>query len=441
MRQSLDVGFNSWTIFATAGEYGKKVNDLVLERGGVVALWSQFSPINYPIHGGIPAKYALGQLMLSIPEFRARYFDGNDRMKTTRNFCRSYATSQGAAKFKEAVKKDIASMLHGSPESDFIGFPKASIYFNNWEGKVWEAQIDKSICFCENCKKAFRQFANLPDGANLTDDAIFKQYKREWSLFRNQLDGRMNGIVREACNELGLKYLFYDDVFNQECWAACRGKLDIAFPGWPGSGQAVGYGSHPGVGSFNVTQRSLDDVMSFFRKETGMSQIQGQLFAGTYNHSSKTPWANWSQDSGSTQEGFLNSQSVKAQILRIIATFHGGVDLNSSIDRCAGQHFYIGEATRLIAEYEDLFYDGKREDSLAESEQLKYPNLLVLTKGDERLVLLFNETDVPVTVQLNNKTLKSGQTATVFGSSDKIGNPRKMSVTVGAGDVAAVHIN
>jgi len=440
MRQSLDVGFNSWTIFATAGEYGKMVSDLALERGGAVALWSQFSPINYPIHGGIPAKYALGQLMLSTPEFRARYFNGNDRMKTTGNFCRSYATSQGAAQFKEAVKKDIASMFHGSAEFDFIGFPKASIYFNNWEGKVWEAQIDKSICFCENCKMAFRQFANLPDRANLTDDAIFEQYKREWSLFRNQLDGRMNGIVREACNELGLKYLFYDDVFNKECWAACRGQLDIAFPGWPGSGQAVGNGSHAGAGSFNVTQRSLDDVMSFFREEMGISQIQGQLFAGTYNHSSKTPWANWSQDSGSTQEGFLNSKSVKAQILRVIAAFHGGVDLNSSIDRCAGQHFYIGEATRLIAEYEDLFYDGKREDSLAASDQLQYPNLLVLTKGDERLVLLFNETDRPVTVQLNNKDLKSGQCGTVFGSSEKIDAPEKMSVTVDAGDVAAVHI-
>jgi hypothetical protein len=106
----------------------------------------------------------------------------------------------------------------------------------------------------------------------------------------------------------------------------------------------------------------------------------------------------------------------------------------------AGMFYWIGESTRLISEYEDLFYAGKREDSLASSEQLKYPNLLVLTKGDERLILLFNETDKPVKVELNNKNLKPGQSASVFGSSEKISSPEKMSVTVATGDVTAVHI-
>jgi hypothetical protein len=436
MRQSMDVGFNSWTISPTGDAYTKKVQDRVLERGGVVVLWG---PNNYPLYGANP-KGALGQLMQTAPEFRARFFNDPERIKTAGQFCRSFATGEGAAQFKEAVKKDIGFMLGGSADLNFLGFPKAAVYWVDWEQEVWVKAPAKSFCFCENCKTAFRQYAKLPDSVDLSDDAIVKNYKREWSLFRNELDGRMNGIVREACNELGLQYMYYDQVAFPDNWPPLKGKIDIAFPGWPGDGQAIGNGSKTGVSSFAVTQRSLDGEMTFLHDKVGVSHIQGQMFASAYPYGSRTPWESWTQTSGSTKDGFLNAKGVKSQILRVIAAFHGGLDLNNSLERCAGQPYYIGEATRLIAEYEDLFYDGKREDSLAASDQLQYPNLLVLTKGDERLVLLFNETDRPVTVQLNNKDLKSGQCGTVFGSSEKIDGPEKMSVTVDAGDVAAVHI-
>ena len=460
MRQSLDAGFNSWVIIPNDGEYGKKVYERVLERGGVVALWGV--PQNYPIWGNInDPKLALAQLMQAVPEFRARFFNDTVDRKISGEFCRSYVSREGAAQFKEAVKKDIGWMLNGAADFKYIGFPKASIYMADWENLPWVAKDmyasatsgAKSHCFCENCKKAFRQYAKLADTVDLSDDAIFKNHKDKWSSFRNELDGRMNGLVREACNELGLKYMFYNGVHLKESFEDCKGKIDIAFPGWPGDGQVIGYGTQEGVGSFAVTQWSLDEVMAFFHDKVDKSQIMGQLFASAFNYGSKTPWHNWSQSAISTKDGFNNVKSLKSQILRIVAAFHGGVDLDTSLERCAGQQYYIGEATRLIAAYEDLFYEGKREDSLAASEQLKYPNLLVLTKGDERLVLLFNETGKPVKVELMNKNLKTGQRASVFGSSEStswlgrlfgssetICNPEKMSLTVDAGDVSAVHI-
>jgi hypothetical protein len=431
------------------------VYDRVLERGGSVVLWCHAPSQNYPLYGSSD-KLALGQLMLAAPEFRVRYFHDTERIKTAGQFCRSFATGAGEPQFKEAVKKDIGLMLNGSADLNFLGFPKASIYWADWEQEPWVAAPDKSFCFCENCKKAFRQYAKLPDSVDLSDDAILKNYKREWSLFRNELDGRVNGIVREACHELGLQYIYYSQWAMPDNWPPLKEKIDIAFPGWPGSGQAVGNcrdGRQQDVYWPEVTQRSLDAEMTFLHEKAGMSHIQGQLFADFYPHGSKEPWKNWSQSSGSTREGFLNAKSLKSQILRVVAAFHGGVDLDNSLERCAGQQYFIGEATRLIAEYEDLFYDGKREDSLAASEQLKYPNLLVLTKGEERLVLLFNETDKPITVELNNKKLKIGQNASVFGSrksagwferlfgnAAKIDHPEKMSVTVDAGDVTAVYI-
>jgi hypothetical protein len=439
MHQSLDVGFNSWTIVASDGEYGKKVHDRVFERGGRVVLWCHAPAQNYPLGGcSLVSKLALGQLMLAAPEFRARLFNAPEGIKTAGKLCCSFVTGEGAARFKEAVKKDISLMLNGSAELNFIGFPKASVYWTDWEQKVWAGS--RSSCFCENCKNAFRQYAKLPDAVDLSDDNICKSYNGKWKEFREEQEGRINGAIREACNELGLKYMLYDDALNEGYWAALKGKIDIAFPGWPGDATAIGNGTKEGVAVYSADQQSLDDRMTFFREKVGMSQIEGQLFATVYEITVTKPGSNWIQVSGSTKAGFINAKGVKAQVLRVVAAFHGGVDLGCAANRCAGQLYYIGEATRMIAEYEDLFYDGKREDGLAESEQLKYPNLLVLTKGDERLVLLFNETDKPVKAELNNKNLKVGQGASIFGSSEKISSPEKMSVTVDAGDVAAVHI-
>jgi hypothetical protein len=87
-----------------------------------------------------------------------------------------------------------------------------------------------------------------------------------------------------------------------------------------------------------------------------------------------------------------------------------------------------------------LFYAGERADQLAVSEQIKYPNLLVLKKGKERLVLLFNEGSQPLRVLLENRELASGQKATIFGVNQVVEQPGKMEVTVEPGDVTVVHI-
>ena len=451
MRQSLDVGFNYWSIAEglDGGAHGKKMYDRVLARGGGVIL---SGPSSYPLHSGPFRKTtgALAKLMQAAPEFRARFFNGSANRPDSGQYCLSFVTREGAAQFKEAIKKDIGSMLNGAAEFKFIGFPKATIYWTDWEQQPWLEDYDGAaqvwrpsngnFCFCENCKQAFRQYAKLPDTTDLSDDAIFKNYKREWSSFRHQLIGHMNGIVREACNELGLKYMFYDWASSRESFEACKGKIDIAFPGWPGDGTAVGIGTAETTKDFLVTQRSLDEVMTFFREKVGISQIMGQLFASVYEITFNKPGRNWIQRAGSTKDGFINAKSVKSMILRVVASFHGGVDLGCSVNRCAGQQYYIGEATRIISEYEDLFWSGERADQLAASEQIKYPNLLVLRKGKERLVLLFNEGSQPIRVILQNKDLASGQKAKIVGVNQVVERPEKMELMVGPEDVAIVHI-
>jgi hypothetical protein len=206
----LDVGFNCWFIGAWMGEYGKQVYDKVIERGGVVAL--EYN--NYPLHGNcIGKKSALGEWMQGESAAQARYFNNTLDWTKRDQFCPSYVTGEGAAQFKEAVKTDIGRMLHGGTNSGFTGFPKSTLYWADWEREPWDANSmgyevartgDKSYCFCERCKKAFRAYAKLSATADLSDDAIFKNHKIDWSLFRTGMDGRIQKLVKEACNEVGI---------------------------------------------------------------------------------------------------------------------------------------------------------------------------------------------------------------------------------------------
>ena len=421
MRQSLDAGFNSWIIGSWTGERGRLVHDLVVERGGTVGIAYN----DYPIHGNVLGKTSeLGKWMAITPESRVRLFD-EIRNKSTKpeGYCPSYVTSAGEALFRKAVKNDIALMKSGGTKQ-FIGFPKATIYWVDWETKPWVG--NRSYCFCDRCKLGFRQYARLPETVDLSDDLILKNYKLEWASFRVILDARINGIVRDVCHELGLKLNLYDDAENREYLAANKGLIDIAFPGCPGDNRGD-----------SGQQWWMDRVMTFFRSEVGMSAIVGQLFASSYAEVGKIcldlhPL--WEKD------GFLNPKKVKMYILRVVATLHGGVDLNSAVERCSGSHYYVGEATRIISEYEDLFFAGERADQLAVSEQIKYPNLLVLKKGDERLVLVFNEGAQPLRVLLENRELAAGQKATIFGVNQVVEQPGKMELTVAPEDVAVVHI-
>lgn len=421
------TGFNYWIVNVPSNDYGKKFNHMLVDaNASLVAVMG-----NYPIWGNCEVNGALLKLIETRPEFKAKYFNNTSiKDKHYQRYCPSYVTiGEGRNTFKEAVKKDLK-------EKAFELIPQSEVYWNNWESQSWQLagsyataqKGDESYCFCDRCKKAFKEYAKIPVGKELSDDEIFKKYYKQWASFRSKLDGEVEGIVNEVCNELGKKYYLYHGTTDNILWEACKGKVEHAFPGLPGNGVAD-----------SRQQQYIDDSMEFFRTKVGIERVVGQRFSflGPY-HSAMSPAGKGCQVLSA--DGYVNARSWKSQIVRIVASTHEGVDMQSSLEAVAGMFYWIGEATRLIAEYEDLFYSGKREDSLAVSEQLKYPNLLVLTKGDERLILLFNETDKTVKVDLNNKNLKNGQNASIFESPEKISNPEKMSITVSAGDVMAVHI-
>lgn len=427
MRQSFLAGFNTWIGPAS------NTADKVLKAGGRVIIW-----VNYPFFGLKSARIASrpGYRWLDDhPEARARYFEDSDSWEKRDQYCPSYVVDEGRAAFLAEVKKVFEILLGRQPG--------ASIVWSDWEETAWvsagspgnSARDGKgSWCFCDRCKDKFRKWANLPADADLSDTAIFKHHKSQWDTFRVGLDAKIAGIAKQAANELGKSYMLYSWGGHAKLWLALKGSLDLAFPGIPGN--EAGNASE---------QKQMDDLMTMLHDKVGLSraQVMGQEFA--QGHDTYKSWS--AEVSGSNRLAFLNDNAIyedpklqKREILRVVAAFGLGVDLNNSTDRTGGMLYWIGEATRILAEYEDLFLLGERDDALAACDKLDYPDVLVLKRGDERLVLLFNEGEKPLTVTLRNKDVKPGQTATVFGTDLRTDKPAEMTVTVPEQDAVVAHI-
>ncbi|MEN6545733.1 MAG: carbohydrate-binding family 9-like protein [Armatimonadia bacterium] len=419
LRQSFQAGFNTWVgpAPATAEE--------VRKAGGRLIIWS-----NYPFYGMRNVQSRPGYRWLQEhPEARARYFEDSDTWEKRDQYCPSFVVGEGRAAFLAEVKACYQNMLDK--------LPGTSIIWSDWEEVAWDplhgspgagARDGKgSWCFCDRCKGEFRKWANLPADAGLSDAAIFRDYKSQWDTFRCGLDGKVAAIAKQASNELGKPYLLYSWSSHTKLWHALKGSIDLAFPGVPGNeaGSASG-------------QKYLDDVAVMFRDKVGLSRdkVMGQEFAMGHGYARIVN----PQTFLSKADDYEDPRLQKREILRIVATLGGGVDLCTSMDRVGGMLYWIGEATRILATYEDLFHTGERDDSLAECDKLQYPDVLVLKRGGERLVLLFNEGDKPLQVRLRNKDLQAGQVATVFEAGVKSDAPAEMTVTIPEQDVAVVHI-
>lgn len=419
MRQSFQAGFNTWI------SPGPATAEKVRQAGGRLIIWS-----NYPFYGMKSVQSRPGYRWLQEhPQARARFFEDSETWEKRDQYCPSYVAGEGRAAFLAEVKASYQNMLDK--------LPGTSIIWSDWEEVAWGPGHGSpgagvrdpagSWCFCDRCKAAFRQSANLPADADLSDAVIFQDYKSEWDSFRCGLDGKVAAIAKQAANELGKPYMLYSWSNHKKLWSALQGGIDLAFPGVPGNeaGSASG-------------QKYLDDVAAMFRDKVGLSRdkVTGQEFAMGHGYARVVNPRTFL----SKTEDYEDARLQKREILRIVAALGGGVDLCNSMDRTGGMLYWIGEATRILATYEDLFHTGERDDSLAECDRLQYPDLLVLKRGAERLVLLFNEGDQPMQVRLRNKDLQAGQVATVFeaGVTDKAS--AEMTVLIPEQDVAVVHI-
>lgn len=427
--QSAAVGFNCAALTITEPGWGpdwiayQRAYLADLTRNGIGTMIS--NPEQFPIcssHAVGHQSDAFLRWVAATPEAHAAYFDGRAwDARSDSMYCPSYMVGPGRQKFQELVARTYAEILARTPS--------ASILFLDYEAHAWRdeggAERGTSFCFCDRCKKAFCERAGLASDTDLSNAVIHDRYHRAWADFHAWQFTEIQGQVKAVANGLGLRSMIYSWSGFTPVWSQIRGKTDIAFVGTPGNGVANG-----------MAQPSLDGQARALRVDQGVSQVIGQRFSFLGMNTSKDGWKGVSVLS---DDGFVHAKSWKTQILRIVAAVGGGVDLQNAGECVAGMPYWIGEAMQIIAAHEELFLEGERADHLASSEQIAYPDLLVLRKGDRRLILLFNETDADRRVTLKNRDLEQGQRTRVFGT-DKWESAASIDVNVPAGDAVAIEV-
>lgn len=427
--QSATVGFNLAALSITEPGWGPDwvayqrsfLADLTDNRIGTMIS----NPGQFPLCGSHVPGHQSDEFLrwvAATPSAQAVYFDGRSWNATRDSmYCPSFMVGAGRQRFQEIVTRTYADILARTPS--------ASILFLDYEAHAWRDEggdeRGTSFCFCDRCKDVFRERSGLARDTDLSNTAIHEHHHRAWAEFHAGQVTEIQGQLKAVANGIGLRSMIYSWAGFVPFWSHIRGKTDIAFVGLPGNGVANG-----------MTQKMLDGQSRSLRVDQEVSQVIGQRFSFLGMSIAKDGWRDVNALS---EDGFVQAKSWKSQILRIVAAVGGGVDLQNAGECVAGMPYWIGEATRLIAAHEDLFFEGERADNLASSEQIAYPDLLVLRKGRRRLVLLFNEDDAERRITLRNVGLEPGQRARVF-ETDDWGAADRLDVVVPAGDAVAVEI-
>ncbi|MBO4630962.1 MAG: hypothetical protein J5858_03475 [Lentisphaeria bacterium] len=411
-------------------------NDITLKNRGKL----EMGYYNHPIWGAKLPKGHVKKLLDDNLELYAVFFTGKQIFTQPANthpfklicqFCPSLTVTKYKEAFFKAVRDDYKEFFfHDYPDSEYI--------FLNWEQEPWRNTIyrkstdpRKAYCFCALCKKNFRAFAKIPAGQELSNETIFKKYYEQWRSFRYSLDAQVHDIVVKAAGSLGKKIYFYSWSNHFGYWEAARNVPYKVFLGLPGNPSAD-----------RKQQISMDQFMKFHMGQLKRKNIVGQrfvFFPQTYgwNFARKEGWLNFNVMS---DDGYIHPETWKWETIRILATLQGGLDYQNPLEMIGGIKYYVGEATRMIAEYEDIFYFGKRNDSLAESKEITYPDLLVLEYGKKRLVLAFNEGSAPKTVTIRNKSLINGAKAEAYYANRKFDRADSITLTIPPNDVEAICI-
>ncbi|MFA6928880.1 MAG: sugar-binding protein [Lentisphaeria bacterium] len=432
VKGAINAGMDSFSVYPNKG----KVPDSVLKNGGKLIM----GYLSHPIWGSKLTDGAVTKLFRDHPELFCVYYNGERKTdldlkipvhRQQIQFCPTLATGKYQKEFYQAVQEDHQNFF-------FKDYPQAEYVFLNWEQEPWGGSIytksndpSEAFCFCPLCKEKFRSWAKLPLDADLSNENLFHKYYEKWRQFRYSQDAETHAIIVKAIRDMGKRVYFYSWSNHFGYWEAAKDIPYTIFLGCPGNGSAD-----------RRQQIGMDEYMKFHQGKMGRRNLSGQrfiFFPQTYGwNTEKTE--GWLKFNVMSEDGYIHPKTWKWQLIRILATLQGGCDLQNPLELVSGSKYYVGEATRLVAEYEEIFYAGSRNDTLALSEQISYPDLLVLTHNQERLVLLFNESEDPKSVTVQNLSLTGKEKGKTYYSNQVLPQVSKFTLTIPANDVEVIHI-
>ena len=386
---------------------------LAYRDAGAKLVWGIDFGLNYPHVSSQPIK-----LLDEHPEFRARFYEGapklfedglgyHHRDMTGRDmWCQEYLAGGGKV-FYDSLRPAIQEAKEKLGE----------IFYVFWD---WEYPIAAYSCFCDRCVSAFRRFAKIPEGERLTDETIVTKYAGQWKAFRYEQSARHMTSMNEFCKEYGTRvnnwsptpsitygdfdYSLVKDWYRYHFFAWPGATLPLQGAGRDGWPASLWQQDFPGIHLVGQT------IVDYF---AGMVVDERMFKIWTVNVALGTAGGGW--------------------VLWLDSTY--------PLNQTSGMSYFIGEATRLIHDFEGFFTAARLITPRFKQEGLKgaFSSLVALESADgkEALVLLFNQEDEPAEVTVTPQG-QAPWTAAQQWEGRAFEDTGKVTVTVPAKDVIAL---
>jgi len=272
---------------------------------------------------------------------------------------------------------------------------------------------DNSICLCDRCRTAFAEWAGLD--AVPSPEAIFEQHQDAWVGFRCRQNARMAAIIRDACYRAApdIPFSVYSGYATDRTkwlygvdWTLMRDAIDWAIAGYSGD---------------RATIQQTVDALGGVPLTAGCMYVE-KRFVAERPYPTPTAW--------------------RMQLLRALLDDEGNGFLVWYLPVLDGAGYWgIGWVSALVAEYEPFFVDFRRRDELVVAEpELDENRLAVLTRGNERLIIVMNPGSAAETVRLTLRALPRDPRLVEYETGATHDPRAPVELELAPGDIRALHL-
>ncbi|MBU1734664.1 MAG: hypothetical protein KJ692_05430, partial [Verrucomicrobia bacterium] len=282
----------------------------------------------------------------------------------------------------------------------------------DFEGSVWASYIS---CFCPRCIAQFRNYAKISPQTELNFKAIKSGYRNEWVKFMNMrfamLAVKFNQSVKKISPEMIFSvYSGYQMEDTKEGygvdWSMLAGKIDYAM---------CGYGR---------SEKEVNDTLAAIAKTP---LVVGELVY---------PYMGMNKDSNEERLQIYPAYASKALLLRRVTDGTGGV-LFFSLAQLDGRTFYaLAEVSRLVKDYEPLFLARNKDSSLVKVSGIEPDNVVVITDGRTRLIMIINEENVIRKVGITSQNFGENMRVLDYFAGKDLGHAEKITADIQPNDIA-----
>ena len=296
-------------------------------------------------------------------------------------------------KFKEAIGVDFEAYIKGKSEraifcQEYVATSKEhyqkllkkyrdirkafpGVYLLFWD---WEYNTDGNSCFCPTCKEVFGRFADVPNAAQLSDEELVTRYPKQWHEFRMVQSTRHATHVIKLLREIGVEMTVWPGSFEGGEFETHRLK------GIMKEGHIAWSGGLPPDRAMRAGM--IDGVGGLWAKKMPGTKVKGQIIVSWY------------------PKAVLDERRYKAYTLTMaVGTRGGGYEFWNGLHEpgSAGMRYFVGEATRMIADFDEFYLRDGQYSREGFSSDLEALDFFVIQRPDRKraLVILYNDRAEP----------------------------------------------